>query len=85
MISSADWMCSRPVRPASIAVVRQHRPDQPGLLGRGDCEAVRRAERGHLAATGWAATTWLFEVSEGESPLTYMPAIIAEFVLGGGR
>jgi hypothetical protein len=55
MISSADWMCSRPVRRASIAVVRQHRPDQPGLLGRGDCEAVRRAERGHLAVEGKVA------------------------------
>jgi hypothetical protein len=55
MISSADWMCSRPVRPASIAVVRQHRPDQPGLLGHGDCEAGRRAERGHLAVEGKVA------------------------------
>jgi hypothetical protein len=55
MISSADWKCSRSVRPASNAVVRQHRPDQPGLLGRGDCEAVRRAERAHLAVEGKVA------------------------------
>lgn len=35
--------------------MRQHRPDQPGLLGRGDCEAVRRAERGRLAVEGKVA------------------------------
>jgi hypothetical protein len=73
--------------------VRQHRPDQPGLLGRGDCEAVRRAERGHLAVEGKVAVVRhklgsyhvAFEVSEGGLHLNPNVSWLVFSQLGAGH
>ena len=70
MISSADWTCSRPVRPASIAVVRQHRPTsracsvaETARPSGVQSEATWRSKaKLRLCATSWAVIPWLFEV-----------------------